>query len=259
MRLKATTTVPGREAAQRALADELERQHPLEHLDLGLGERVQDERLGVERAEQEDVAVVAREQQPRPGGAALGIVGPLHLVEHEHLARARRHLDGAADDRRVLVDPLLAGDEADGVLAELGGEPAVRLLGEHPQRAGVDAAAALLEDLERVVGLARVRRPEVRDDGLRLRRAAAGSVISIAPSARFTAALHAGRARALMALRAARALRPAASLSASAGHGMRVAAERAGRHARRGTRLERLHLGEGRGEPSVRRPQACSA
>ena len=88
LRLKATTTVPGVSAAERALADELERQHALEDLDLGLRERVQDERLGVERAEHEDVAVVAREQEPRPRRAALGVVRPLHLVEHEHLARA---------------------------------------------------------------------------------------------------------------------------------------------------------------------------
>ena len=89
-----------RETAERALADELEREDPLEHLHLGLRERLQDERLCVERAEQEDVAVLAREQEPRPGRAALRVVGPLHLVEDEHLTRARRHLDGAADDRR---------------------------------------------------------------------------------------------------------------------------------------------------------------
>ena len=104
-----------RQPTQRALADELERQDALEDLDLGLRERVQHERLGVERPEHEDVAVVAREQQPRPRRAALGIVGPLHLVEHEHLARARRHLDRAADDRRRVVDALLARDEADGI------------------------------------------------------------------------------------------------------------------------------------------------
>ena len=44
----------------------------------------------------------------------------------------------------------------------------MRLLREHPQRPGVDAAALLGEELERVVGLARVRRAEVGDDGLRL-------------------------------------------------------------------------------------------
>ena len=110
------------------------------------GNAFSDERLRVERAEQEDVAVLAGEQQPRPGGAALGVVRPLHLVEHEHLARARRHLDRAADDRRVVVDPLLAGDEADALLAELGREPAVRLLREHPQRRRVDAAARSLRN-----------------------------------------------------------------------------------------------------------------
>ena len=82
-------------------------------LHLGVGERVQDERLRVERAEQEDVAVLAREQKPRPGRAALRVVGPLHLVEHEHLAGA-----GAISTVQQMIGAwsliaLLAGDEAD--------------------------------------------------------------------------------------------------------------------------------------------------
>ena len=214
-----------REAAERALADELERQHALEDLHLGLRERVQHERLGIERTEHEDVAVVAGEQEPRPGRAALGVVRPLHLVEHEHLARARRHLDRAADDRRRVVDALLAGDEADGVLPELGREPAVGLLREHPQRPRVDAAAALLEHLERVVGLAGVRRAEVGDDRLRLHAPRRQGDLDRALRAR-DRGVHAGGAGALVALRTARALRPAASLSASAGHGMSVAGRR---------------------------------
>ena len=44
----------------------------------------------------------------------------------------------------------------------------MRLLREHPERAGVDAAAVLGEEGEGVVGLARVRRAEVRDDRLGL-------------------------------------------------------------------------------------------
>jgi len=40
------------------------------------------------------------------------------------------------------------------------------LLREHSQRAGVDASPVLGEELERVVRLPRVRRPEVRDDRL---------------------------------------------------------------------------------------------
>ena len=168
MRLNATTTVPGVSAAERALADELERQHPLEDLDLRLGERLQHERLRVERSEQEDVAELACEQEPRPGRAALGVVRPLHLVEDEHLARAGAISTVQQMIGAVVVDPLLARDEADGVLAELGREAPVRLLREHPQRPGVDAAAPLLQELERVVGLARVGRAEVGDDGLRL-------------------------------------------------------------------------------------------
>ena len=93
----------------------------------------------------------------------------------------------------------------------------MRLLREHPQRAGVDAAAALLQHLERVVGLAGVRRAEVGDDRLGLD--AAGGKRDLdralgAPDGR----VRARGAGALVALRAARALRPAASLSASAGH-----------------------------------------
>ena len=75
----------------------------------------------------------------------------------------------------VVVDALLARDEADRVLAELGREAAVRLLREHPQRPGVDAAAPLLQELERVVGLARVGRAEVRDDGSPAATAAAAA------------------------------------------------------------------------------------
>ena len=122
----------------------------------------------------------------------------------------------------VVVDALLARDEADRILAELGREAAVRLLGEHPQRPGVDAAAALLQHLERVVGLARVRRAEVGDDRLGLDAALRERDLDRALGARHRG-VDAGGAGALVALRAARALRPAASLSASAGHGRRVA------------------------------------
>ena len=75
----------------------------------------------------------------------------------------------------MLVDPLLTGDEADASVAELGGQAAVGLLGQHPQRAGVDASALLLEELECVVRLAGVRRTEVGDDGLRLGAALAAA------------------------------------------------------------------------------------
>ena len=185
-----------RERPQLARADELERQLPLEDAELGVRERVPDERQRVERAEQEDVAVLAGEQQPRPRRAALLVVRPLHLVEHEHLARARRHLDRAADDRGVLVDALLAGDEADRSAPSWRREPAVRLLREHPQRPGVDAAPLLGEEL-------RARRGSCRSSSARggRRRSPAdrrrsGSRISIGPSARFAPprAVGAGRA-----------------------------------------------------------------
>ena len=161
----------GRQRAKRPLADELERELALEDLQLVLGERALDERERIERAEEQDLAVLAGEQEPRPGRAALRVVGPLHLVEDEQLARVRCHLHRRADHRRVLVDPLLAGDESDVLGADPLAEPSVRLLREHAQRPCVDARALLRELLQRGVRLPRVRRPEVRDDALRLRRA----------------------------------------------------------------------------------------
>jgi hypothetical protein len=44
----------------------------------------------------------------------------------------------------------------------------MRLLRQHPQRARVDAAALLGEEAQRVVRLARVRRPEMGHDALGL-------------------------------------------------------------------------------------------
>ena len=104
-----------------------------------LGKRALHEWERVERAEHEDLAVLARQQEPRPGRTALGVVRPLHLVEDEQLARERRHLHGRADHRRVLIDALLAGDESDVLGADPLAEAAVRLLREHPERACVDA------------------------------------------------------------------------------------------------------------------------
>ena len=80
------------------------------------------------------MAVLAREQELRPRRAALLVVGPLHLVEHENVSRPRRHLDGAAEDRGVVVDALLPCHETHLLGTELGREPAVSLLREHPQR-----------------------------------------------------------------------------------------------------------------------------
>ena len=159
----------GLQALERDRPRPVERRLALEEADLGLGKRVLHERERLDRAEQEDVPVLAGEQQPRPGRAALGVVGPLHLVEHEHLAGERRHLRRAADDRRALVDPLLAGDEADVLGAELCGQAPVRLLGEHPERRREDAAAGLGEELEGRVRLAGVGGTDVGDDRLRLR------------------------------------------------------------------------------------------
>ena len=112
--------------------------------------------------------VLAAEQEPRPRRTAFLVLRPLHLVEHERLAARRRHLGGAADDRSAGVHALLAGHETDVLLADLGGEPPVRLLREHPQRRSVDPASRFDEEAERVVRLAGVRRPQVGDHRLRL-------------------------------------------------------------------------------------------
>ena len=157
-----------RQRAKRPRADELERQLALEDLQLMLRKCTLDERECVECAEQEDLAVLAREQESRPRGAALRVVGPLHLVEDEELARVRRHLDRRADDRRALVDSLLTCDQPDVLRSDPLSEPSMCFLREHAQRACVDAGALLCELLERGVRLPRVRRPEVGDDPLGL-------------------------------------------------------------------------------------------
>ena len=68
------------------LPSPVERRLALEEADLDLRERVPHERQRLDRAEQQDVAVLAAEHEPRPGRAALLVLGPLHLVEHERLA-----------------------------------------------------------------------------------------------------------------------------------------------------------------------------
>ncbi len=156
------------EARDAAAADPVERRLALEEPDLGLRERVPHERQRLNRAEQQDVAVLAAEQEPGPRGAALFVLRPLHLVEDERLAARRGHLGRAAHDRRVGIDALLTGHEADPLLADLGRQPPVCLLREHAQRRRVDAVAVLDEEAERVVRLAGVGRPEVGDHGLGL-------------------------------------------------------------------------------------------
>jgi ketosteroid isomerase-like protein len=160
----------GTQALERDRAGPVERRLALEEAHVRVRKRVRDQRQRLHRPEQEDVAVLAGEQQPRPGGPAFGVVRPLHLVEHQHLAAQRRHLRGAADDGRVLVDALLARHEPDVLLAELRGQAPMRFLREHPQRRGKDPAAGLGQELERRMRLARVRRADVRDDGVRLER-----------------------------------------------------------------------------------------
>ena len=110
---------PRREPSQLACADELERELPLVDSELRVREGVTDERERVERAEQAEVPVLAGEQELRPGSPPLLVVGPLHLVHDEDVAGSGRHLDRAAEDRRVLVDALFPRDETDFARAEL--------------------------------------------------------------------------------------------------------------------------------------------
>jgi hypothetical protein len=106
------------ESGDAALADPLERGLALEEAHVCPRERSLDERQRLDGTEDEDVAVVAPEHEPRPGRAALLVLRPLHLVEDESVAAHRGHLRGAADDRRAGIDPLLAGHEPD-LVAEL--------------------------------------------------------------------------------------------------------------------------------------------
>ena len=89
------------EPGDAAAADPVERRLALEEPHLDVRKRIPHERQRLDRAEQQDVTVLAAEHEPRPRRAALLVLGPLHLVEHERLAAHRRHLRGAADDRRV--------------------------------------------------------------------------------------------------------------------------------------------------------------
>ena len=184
MRLNATTTVPGvSERIERSPTNSSGSLRSKRRISTSR-ERVLDERQRVDGAEQEDVAVLAGEQEARPRRAALGVVGPLHLVEDEHLPAPGAISTVQQTIGASVVDALLAGDEPDLLLAELGGEAPVRLLGEHPQRAGVDAAALLGEELERV----RASCPSSSARGARrrspARRVRSGRRISIPRSAR---------------------------------------------------------------------------
>ena len=165
-RENATTTVPGVSPVIGFLPSPVERRLALEEAHLDLRERVADERQRLDRAEQEDVAVLTAEHEARPRRPALLVLRPLDFVQDERLPAQRSHLGGAAEDRRVLVDPLLARHEPDLPLPQLRAQPAVRLLREHPQRRRVYAASRLDEEAERVVRLAGVRRAEVRDHRL---------------------------------------------------------------------------------------------
>ena len=157
-----------RQRAKRLRADELERQLAVEDLQLAVRERAVDERERVERTEQEDLPVVAREEEARPRRPALGVVGPLHLVQDEKLARLGRHLHRRAENGRALVQALLARDEPDLLGAQPLAESSMRLLREHPQRSRVDPRTPFGELAERGVRLTGVRRAEVGDDALRL-------------------------------------------------------------------------------------------
>jgi hypothetical protein len=58
-------------------------------------------------------------------------------------------------DRRLAVDLVVAGREPDVVVAEVGAQLAVLLLGERAQRRGVDRAVAATEPAEIIRGVRR--------------------------------------------------------------------------------------------------------
>ena len=111
------------------------------------------------------MAVLACEQELRPRRAALLVVRPLHLVEHEHLARAGaistvQQRIGACSLTRS--SPVTSPTRSSPSSPTAGGAPPGRASAAVPRR----RPSPLREEPERVVGLARVRRPEVRDDAL---------------------------------------------------------------------------------------------
>src|SRR6478672_9639729 len=71
------------EAGDAAAAGPVERRLALEVANLDLRKRVPHERQRLDGTEQQDVPVLAAEQEPRPGRAALLVLGPLNLVEHK--------------------------------------------------------------------------------------------------------------------------------------------------------------------------------
>jgi hypothetical protein len=133
---------------------------------LGVGDQRLEHQVRLGRGDQVHLAVLAGEQQSGPVVAAVGVGDPVRLVEHQHLAAVRGLLHRAADDRREGVDLLLAGREADGALRQLGGQLGVGLVGQLAQRGGVYPRAGGGQRLQRLVGLAGVRRAEVEDDVL---------------------------------------------------------------------------------------------
>ena len=70
----------GAETDDAAAADPVERRLALEEAHLDVRERVLHERQRFNRAEQQDVPVLAAEHEPCPRRAALLVLGPLHLV-----------------------------------------------------------------------------------------------------------------------------------------------------------------------------------
>ncbi|SES81691.1 hypothetical protein SAMN04488546_0626 [Geodermatophilus poikilotrophus] len=137
-------------------------------LDVGdVGDQRLEHRQRLGGRDHPDLAVLAGEQQTRPGVPAVGVGDPVRLVEDEQPAARRRLLDGAAEDRRHRLDLLLAGGQADGARWQLCRQPGVRLVGQLPQRSRVGAGTGLGEGGQRVVGLAGVRGAEVEHDPLR--------------------------------------------------------------------------------------------
>ncbi len=139
----------------------------------GLGHQRLDHRF--ERGRTQDHRLLAAAQVEQPVGEympALAIGGDLRLVERDEgqVAVHRHRFGGAQQPARVLgLDPFLAGDQRNAVLALDRADPVIDLARQQPQRKADRAARMRAEPFDGEVGLAGVGRPEHRLDPAVLR------------------------------------------------------------------------------------------
>ena len=147
--------------------------------DLGLGQKLADDRP--QRVRAEDQCLLAAAGAEHPVGedvAALGVDAELRLVDRGEgeiavqvaivvaVAAGHRHAFGGAEEiaRLGRDDPLLAGQERDLLLALHRDDAVVDLAREQPQRKADDARGVAAHPLDRKIGLAGIGRAEDRPD-----------------------------------------------------------------------------------------------